>query len=348
MEIMAAVAAAALLVGLGVQGWLLVQVRDQQHRVGIRLDLLTRHAGGPGGVAVQANDRLPSATAGPVAPDFSLAELGGGQVSLKALLARAQPVLLVFTHPQCGPCYELLPDIGGWQRVYGDRLTTALISSGTPEINHAMTVEYGIRPVLLEHENDIVDLYGLDQAPAAVLVGPDGLTTAGSSYGTRAIRQLVADALGLVLPAAPAREARPVSRGEAAPPVRRPDLFGNVVDLAAYRGSPTLLLFWSPGCSHCQDVLPDIKAIEQSPHMAHLLIVSSGPLGLNQEVGFASPVVLDDDRSIAQAFGVSGTPAALLIDSRGVVVTPVARGSDRVRAALNTLVASASPARAAD
>lgn len=342
---------AASIIGsvLILHAWIVVQVRGQQARLGTRLDgiahQLTSRAADS---AAREHDTLHNTLAGKVAPPFDLSVLGGGRVTRDALLARAKPLLLIFAETRCGPCYELLPDIGGWQRVYGGRLTIALVSNGTPESNLAMTAEYGISPVLLQAEREVVEAYGLTQFPAAVLVQPDGQVSAGPRYGTNAIRKLVAETLGLVLPEAPRQEVQAVGVGQAAPAIRRPDLDGNVVDLAAYRGSPTLLLFWSPGCSHCQEVLPEIKAFEQTPGRPRTVIVSRGPGALNQEAGFASPMVLDDDQTIARAFGASGTPAAVLLDGRGIVVTPVARGSVGVRTALQALEALAVPALAAD
>jgi hypothetical protein len=80
------------------------------------------------------------------------------------------------------------------------------------------------------------------------------------------------------------------------------------------------------------------------------VIVSRGPIGLNQDVGFRATVLLDDDSSISRTFGVSGTPAAVLLDPRGVVATPVARGVVAVRSALGAVEAlfSQSLAGAAD
>jgi thiol-disulfide isomerase/thioredoxin len=333
---------------LALQGWIILHARAQQRRLGARLDALVQRLTARAEAAAQERARLLDALAGTAAPAFALAELGGGRVTLEALLAPARPLLLVFTDPRCGPCYELLPDVGVWQRVYGDRLTIALVSSGDPQTNLAMTAEYGVRPVLLQQETEVVAAYALGQFPAAVLVRPDGRVAAGPRYGTRAIRQLVADTLGLALPAPAPRAVQAVGVGEAAPPLRRPDLAGNVVDLAPRRGEPTLLVFWSPGCGHCQEVLPAIRAFERAPGRPRLVVVSHGPAALNLEAGFASPVVLDEDRTIAEAFGVGGTPAAVLIDGRGVVVSGVARGAGGVRAALEALTAPALPVAAAD
>ncbi|HEV2527137.1 MAG TPA: TlpA family protein disulfide reductase [Thermomicrobiales bacterium] len=335
-----AIVALSMLVPIGA---LVARAWADQRRIVARIDAFV--------AAPTPDDRraaLLDALKGERAPGIDLPDLDGGRLSLDMLLARARPLLLIFAEPRCGPCYELLPDIGGWQRVYGDRLTIALVSSGTPDHNRAMTGEYGISPVLLQVEREIVEAYGLIQAPAAVLVQPDGQVAAGPRYGTRAIRQLVAETLGLVLPEAPQREVQVAGVGQSAPALRRPDLDGNVIDLAAFRGAPTLLLFWSPGCSYCQGLLPEIKAFERTLGQLRMVIVSRGPAGLNQEAGFVSPMVLDDDLAIAQSFGASGTPAAVLIDGRGVVAAPVARGATGLRGVMHALRSLDSSASVAD
>ena len=49
---------------------------------------------------------------GDPAPDFLLPDLDGELVTLADLRARELPVLLLFSHPACGPCAALLPEIG--------------------------------------------------------------------------------------------------------------------------------------------------------------------------------------------------------------------------------------------
>jgi thiol-disulfide isomerase/thioredoxin len=331
--------------------WLLLQVQSQQQRMSARIDALqgrlwarTATVSEPPHAPAEPEPVDPyNALAGKAAPGFTLDLLTGGRTTLASLLAPAKPLLLLFTDPRCGPCYELLPDLGGWQRVYGDQLTFALVSTGEPKTNIAMTAEYGIRPVLLQQERETVEAYDLQQAPAAVVIDPSGMVSAGPRYGSHAIRTLVAETLGLVMPPAPAQEAQVAGIGQAAPRLRRPDLEGQAVELGGPSSEPTLLLFWSPGCSGCQKILPEIQAFESAVERLRVVLISRGPIGLNQEVGFRSPVVLDDDHSLAQTFGVTGTPAAVLLDGRGVVVTQVARGSDGVRGALQALAASFAP-----
>ena len=109
--------------------WLVREASRQQHRIARRLDdLAGRIADRVEPAAPAPDDRdaaLLDALTGERAPGFALPNLDGERVTLDALLAPGIPLLLLFTAPRCGPCYALLPDIGGWQRVYGDRLAVA-------------------------------------------------------------------------------------------------------------------------------------------------------------------------------------------------------------------------------
>ncbi len=332
MTLVLVIGLAMMLGVLAMQGWLIVHLRDQQARLQLRIDDLARRTS----AASPAAAPLPGLASQP-APPFELPSLAGSPTSLATLLAPGKPLVLTFLEPPCGPCYELLPDLGGWQRVYGDRLTVAVVSGGLPAHNQAMTAEYGIAPVtvLLQPDHAVNTAYAIEREPAAVLIQPDGRITAGPVYGAHAVRQLVADALGLVVPE-PRRigsTAVPAVRvGEPAPALRRPDLAGQVVDFAALRGETTLLLFWSPGCGHCQELLPDLREWDQDPDGPRLVVITSGPVAMNKEVGLRAPMVPDDDATIKRAFGVQATPSAVVVDAVGIVASEVARGAEAVRA----------------
>lgn len=304
-------------------------------------DGLARRLAGAAPVEPKAEAEVETDLTGQIAPDFTLVDLEGRSVTLESLLAPAKPLLLVFTDPRSSTCHDFMPDIAGWQRVYADRLAIAVIGTGDLGTNRAMTAEYGIRPVLLQQDLEVVNAYGLLQAPVAVLVQPDGRIGAEPQYGSPAIRQLVADTLGLVMPPAPVLDIHAVGRGEQAPRIRHPDLDGNLVDLATFLGEPILLLFWSPGCGYCQELLPHVLAFEQAEIRVRLVVISGGSVAVNRELGFTSPVVLDDNRSVAQAYGVLGTPGAVLIGARGDVVSEVARGVVAVRAYIDRCHVSA-------
>jgi hypothetical protein len=115
--------------------------------------------------------------------------------------------------------------------------------------------------------------------------------------------------------------------------VKLVDLAGSPIDLATFRGAPTLLLFWNPGHARCLAMLPDLKAWEAKPPPGapKVLVVSTGSPEANREMGLRSPVVLGGSAA-RRAFGVSGGPAAVLLDAEGNFASPVATGGPAVLA----------------
>jgi len=104
------------------------------------------------------------------------------------------------------------------------------------------------------------------------------------------------------------------------------------VELEDFRGEETLVLFWNPGCGFCQQMLPDLKEWEAgAPDGApKLVVVSAGTEEANREMGLTSPVLLDQQFAAGRAFGASGTPSAVLVDSEGKVASEVAVGAPAV------------------
>lgn len=308
---------------LVLSGWLLLGLRQSQIRISARMDgLADRLAAKPAAAKPAGMPRF--------APRFALPDLDGRTVSSNSLLAAGKRILLTFTDPRCGPCYELLADVGGWERVYGDRLTFATISAGDARQNQMLAQDYGLGTVLIQQEHETADAFELSMLPAAVLIQPDG-RVADTATGAPGVRQMVASALGLALPSQPDRVERSLQPGEPVGVLRRPDLDGNPIDLGERRADPTLLLFWSPGCSHCQDLLPTMLDWDADPDGPRMIVVTSGPAGLNRDAGLRAAMIPDDDGVLKRTFGVRGTPAAVLIDGDGRVATNVARGTTGVR-----------------
>jgi peroxiredoxin/uncharacterized membrane protein YphA (DoxX/SURF4 family) len=338
---------------LAAEGWLLLQLLQQNGRLLVRLEAVEKHLG------IDPTQGLP---VGAPAPPFRLASLRGEKVTLDALRAPGKPVLLVFVNPGCGPCTALLPEIGRWQREHAAKLTLAVISSGTPEANRAKVAQHGVTHVLLQRDVEVMRAYRVQGTPEAVLVRPDG--TIGSSLaqqGPEAIRQLVAHALqpsAPVVPAgangrahgatrAPAWPTAPRS-GDPAPPLMLPDLTGTAVDLTTFQGHPTLVLFWNPACGFCQQMLDDLKAWEHNPPEGapRLLVVSTGTVEANQAQGLRSRVVLDEGFTAGRAFGATGTPMAVLVDADGKIASGVVTGAQTVLALIRGEQTWAQPATA--
>jgi thiol-disulfide isomerase/thioredoxin len=285
----------------------------------------------------------PGLPVGTPAPAFTLKDLRAEELGLNDLRDRGRPVMLLFTDPGCGPCAELLPEVGRWQHEYAEKLTIALIGRGSAEENSAEVTEHGVENVLLQEDWEVADAYEIEATPSAVVVSPEGTIQSPLAEGPDEVEELVSRAVGgwAQLPLLrhgvghnAQAEADPVvpNVGEPAPELMLSDLEGNDVSLDDFRGEKTLVLFWSPGCGFCQEILPQMKEWETaSPEGApRLLVVSDGTVEDNKAMGFSSPVVLDHTYAVSDAFGAAGTPSAVLVDGEGRFASEVAVGTSAV------------------
>jgi peroxiredoxin/uncharacterized membrane protein YphA (DoxX/SURF4 family) len=311
---------------------------------------------------------------GTPAPAFRLSGLFGETIPLDALRAAGKPVMLLFVNPGCGPCNALLPDVKRWQVELAPQLTIALISQDSADANRPKVTEHGLTNVLLQNEREVNLLYQVNGTPSAVVISADGRIQSPLAEGAEQIQALIARSVQIPVPdepqpqpaaqavngyianGAPAAAAPPApaptpvppaapaltvpvvqvqaSVGDRAPTVRLPNLNGKTVNLAGFRGSRTLVLFWNPDCGFCQRMLDDLKAWEAGPPAGapKLLVVSTGTPDKNREQGIRSTVVLDQTFATGRSFGVQGTPSAVLVDESGRIASDVAVGAPAVLA----------------
>ena len=81
---------------------------------------------------------------------------------------------MVFVAPGCGPCQQILPELGRWQAALADRLTVAVISQGTAAENRPAAEEHGIANLLLQEDLEVMSAYRVRATPSALVVTPDG------------------------------------------------------------------------------------------------------------------------------------------------------------------------------
>jgi peroxiredoxin len=172
----------AAIVGLSLvvmtQTVLLVMVLRRHGRALLRLDEIeSRHGAG---LAV-----------GEPAPEVTLPDLDGEPLTLSELRAPGLPVLIVFSHPACGPCAALLPEVGRWQREHDHELVVALVSGGDVEDDRARAAEHGLTWILRDDDDAVARAYGATGTPMAVVVDPDGRIASEFAVGAEAIRGLV-------------------------------------------------------------------------------------------------------------------------------------------------------------
>jgi thiol-disulfide isomerase/thioredoxin len=113
-------------------------------------------------------------------------------------------------------------------------------------------------------------------------------------------------------------------------------------------GLPSLLVFTSPQCGPCNELLP-AAAEWQREHSDRLTIVfavdgSEEEARLEAETFGLANVLVDDDRHLATAFEGNGTPSAVLIDPDGTIGSWLAPGAE----AIEQLVAAATSPEEAD
>jgi methylamine dehydrogenase accessory protein MauD len=105
--------------------------------------------------------------------------------------------------------------------------------------------------------------------------------------------------------------------GEAPEPVDATDMGGRPIAIGG-PGEPQLLLFVSPGCPVCREVLPSVRAASQGGRLAPYVIVDDDGDAAREAYGsVGAPVTAAPE--LARAYAIPGTPYVVVLDQVGVV-----------------------------
>jgi methylamine dehydrogenase accessory protein MauD len=107
--------------------------------------------------------------------------------------------------------------------------------------------------------------------------------------------------------------------GEAPEPADASDLGGRTITVGG-PGQAQLVLFVSPGCPVCREVLPSLPAAARVGKMAPVVVVDASEpeaRGLYGADRLEAPVVAAE--GLAERYGIPGTPYAVALDVLGVV-----------------------------
>ncbi len=102
------------------------------------------------------------------------------------------------------------------------------------------------------------------------------------------------------------------------------------------QGRRVMLVFSDPSCGPCAALRPEVRRwqTDHAPRFT-IVVISRGEASANRahaaEHGLVR-VYLEADRNVSAAFGVTGTPAAVLISADGAIESEVAGGATAIRA----------------
>jgi peroxiredoxin len=136
--------------------------------------------------------------------------------------------------------------------------------------------------------------------------------------------------------AGPMQEQEPAGlpQGSPAPEFRLQDLSGKPHSLAGYRGKRVLLMFFSPKCGFCTQMLDELAALPAngSTQTPMPIVVTSGTADENRAMfppgKFKFPVLLQKQGEVSAAYQAYGTPIGYLIDEQGNLASPMTAGAE--------------------
>ncbi len=141
--------------------------------------------------------------------------------------------------------------------------------------------------------------------------------------------------------------------GQPAPEFRLPTLAGGeeTLDGLLADGRPLLLTFMMPGCGPCKAMRPAVaRWVDAYPDRVRVVAVSRLTAEANVESYADFPrleVLIDEDGAVSEAFGVAGTPAAVLVGPDGRRRGGLANGERLVRRLLAAALSGDEPDLAA-
>jgi peroxiredoxin/uncharacterized membrane protein YphA (DoxX/SURF4 family) len=125
--------------------------------------------------------------------------------------------------------------------------------------------------------------------------------------------------------------------GAPAPNFRLPDRSGSLISLDDYLslGQKVLLVFTSPKCLACQDLLPELAAWQRRfGRDLTMVTISQGSQADNTALFAGSSlknVLFQRAGEVADAYQVYGTPSAVLVGPRGELLSGIAAGGVNIR-----------------
>ena len=122
-----------------------------------------------------------------------------------------------------------------------------------------------------------------------------------------------------------------LAKGQPAPNFTLPDLDGQMVSLADYRGKVVLLNIWATWCPPCLEEMPSMEKLYQElkGEGFEILAVSIDESGAQDVLPFMKkhklsfPALTDSRGAIKNLYQTTGVPESFIIDKDGILVEKV-------------------------
>ena len=336
-----AVLVLGILVLLAVAVFYLKKIFEQQVEIMRRIEVLELVSRDGSfverGEAGSPNESLPL---GSPFPEFELADTSGKRIRFSDYKRRQKPIVFMFVSPDCGPCNALYPEIKEWRTSLRDKFEIVLVSSGSISANLEKFGED--TGVLLQEKRELAEQARARWTPTAIYVNAKGKIASHPAAGDTAIRELIeklkAEDLSKehVYFANEAIEGSKVRIGNKLPEFSMPDLNGKPVTQEDFKGKDSLVVFFSMTCPHCVRMIDELKVWDQnkSDDDPNLIVFSDGDPEEHKRLELSAPIVLDEGYEFAGQIGMMGTPSALIVNSKGEIVTETGVGAPNIWALL--------------
>lgn len=131
-----------------------------------------------------------AASLGHLAPDFTLTDLDGQNISLSSF--RGKSVLLNFWATWCPPCRQEMPELQEFHRRYGEQITLVGINWGEDaDTVREFLAQSGVSyRNILDRNGTTFVLYGLTGIPESFFIDPEGYIR-GAWIGPLTVEQIV-------------------------------------------------------------------------------------------------------------------------------------------------------------
>ena len=300
-----------------------------------------------------SSNRRPGLPAKSILNDFELPNLWGGNITLSQW--KGQSIAVLFVQPSCPFSHELVSELRGkLPTPESVNRQVIFISNGTTAENHDLFSGFTPRtPILLQETNEVARLWRVPITPAGYFFDGDRVTEGQIINGEHEILA----ALGIETDDPDVQDSErwktettrflhqfesilPVLiAGAAAPlPVLAPYLDEELA--LTMSGSRTVLLLANPTCVPCQNLYPALEIqFRQFPSDLQLVMATRGDADQVQRLRIAFdltfPIVAHPNGDVNRAFGTVETPAALLIDQHGAIVSPAVVGGAAILAMID-------------